>query len=56
MPDSVHITSRLAVLPEVEDTEGAAGATGASSWSVTFSVTAIVPEPPLPSSTLTVTE
>ena len=52
---AVHLTSRLVVDPVVADTEGAPGASGASFWSVTFSVTAIVADPLLPSSTLTVT-
>ena len=52
---AVHLTSRLVALPEVAVTVGASGASGASSPSTTFSVTAIVAEPPLPSSTLTVT-
>ena len=53
---AVQLTSRLVVLPVVADTEGADGASGASFWSITFSVTVIVSEPLLPSSTLTVTE
>ena len=52
---AVHLTSRLVALPEVAFTVGASGAIGGSSRSVTFSVTAMVAEPPLPSSTLTVT-
>ena len=53
---AVQLTSRLLFDPGVADTEGAFGASGGSSWSMTFSVTAIVSEPLLPSSTLTLTE
>ena len=55
MSGALQLTSRLVVLPEVADTDGAAGATGASSWSATLMVTSTVSVPPLPSSALTVT-
>ncbi len=53
---AAQLTSRLVVLPEVAVTEGIAGATGFSSALSTVIVTAIVSEPPLPSSAFTVTE
>ena len=52
---AVQLTSKLVALPVVAATVGASEASGGSFRSVTFSVTAIVAEPPLPSSTLTVT-
>ena len=55
---AVQLTSRLVVSsPCVADTEGAVRRQRSLvHWSITFSVTAIVSEPLLPSSTLTVTE
>ena len=43
---AVQITDRLVVLPETEDTEGAAGRAGGSATSVTVMVTVIVSVPP----------
>ena len=53
---SVQLTSRLGVLAGVADTAGRFIVSGGSSWSVTFSVTVIVSELPLLSTTLTVAE
>ena len=55
MTGAVQLTSRLVVLPGVADTDGAAGAAGASNRSKTLRVTSTVSVPPLPSSALTVT-
>ena len=52
---AVQSTLRLLVFVSGASGIGASGASGASIWSVTFSVTVMVSEPPLPSTTLTVT-
>ena len=53
---TIQLTSRLVALPEVAVTVGAFGASGGSSRSSTFRVTAIESVPPLPSVTVSVTE